>query len=68
MRRARKKIDILISEKDSGFSEALNKGLQLASGEIIGWLNAGDFFLENSLNIIDEIFKKFIFIILIFVL
>ena len=55
-------IDILISEKDSGFPEALNKGIQLASGEIIGWLNAGDFFLEKSLNIIYEIFQKFIFI------
>ena len=52
-------IDILISEKDKGFPEALNKGMQLATGEIIGWLNAGDFYLEKSLNIVDEIFNKF---------
>ena len=39
-------IDILISENDEGFPNALNKGMQIASGEIMGWLNAGDFYLE----------------------
>ena len=55
-------IDILISENDEGFSDALNKGMQIASGEIMGWLNAGDFYLTNSLNLISEIFQKFIFV------
>ena len=31
---------IWISEQDNGQSDALNKGLALASGEIIGWLNS----------------------------
>jgi glycosyltransferase involved in cell wall biosynthesis len=31
-----------VSERDSGQSEALNKGFQLAKGEIIGWLNSDD--------------------------
>jgi glycosyltransferase involved in cell wall biosynthesis len=31
-----------ISERDTGQSEALNKGFQRAKGEIIGWLNSDD--------------------------
>jgi glycosyltransferase involved in cell wall biosynthesis len=31
-----------ISERDSGQSEALNKGFRWAKGEIIGWLNSDD--------------------------
>jgi glycosyltransferase involved in cell wall biosynthesis len=31
-----------ISERDSGQSEALNKGFRRARGEIIGWLNSDD--------------------------
>ena len=31
-----------ISEPDTGVSEALNKGFDLAKGEIIGWLNSDD--------------------------
>jgi len=33
---------VWISERDSGQSEALNKGFRLARGEIIGWLNSDD--------------------------
>jgi glycosyltransferase involved in cell wall biosynthesis len=34
----------VISEKDHGLYDALNKGLQLASGDIIGILHSDDFF------------------------
>ena len=34
----------VISEKDSGIGDAWNKGLSLARGEIIGILNAGDYY------------------------
>lgn len=37
-----------ISEPDSGMTEALNKGFRLASGDIIGWLNSDDIYLENT--------------------
>jgi glycosyltransferase involved in cell wall biosynthesis len=33
---------VWISERDSGQSEALNKGFRRAKGEIIGWLNSDD--------------------------
>ena len=46
-----------ISEKDQGQSDALNKGIDLAKGEIIGILNADDFYEPGTLNCIAEMFK-----------
>ena len=37
----------VISEPDDGHFEALNKGIGLARGEIIGHLNSDDFYQEN---------------------
>ena len=44
-------ISKLISEPDKGVYDAFNKGLKLATGDIIGFLNADDvFFNENSVQ------------------
>ncbi|MCC6459117.1 MAG: glycosyltransferase [Saprospiraceae bacterium] len=37
-------VDRLLSEPDEGLYHAMNKGLALASGEVIGLLNADDFY------------------------
>ncbi|MDJ0650397.1 MAG: glycosyltransferase family 2 protein [Xenococcaceae cyanobacterium MO_188.B19] len=46
-----------ISEKDRGQSDAMNKGIEMAKGSIIGILNADDFYEPNVLNRVLEIFK-----------
>ncbi len=47
-----------ISEKDKGLYDAINKGIQRATGDIIGILNSDDFFPnEKVLSIIAEQFK-----------
>ncbi|MEO6903107.1 MAG: glycosyltransferase family 2 protein [Bacteroidia bacterium] len=38
-----------ISEPDNGQSEAINKGLKIASGEIINWLNSDDYLEPGAL-------------------
>lgn len=38
-----------VSEKDNGQADAIQKGFQKATGEIIGWLNSDDFYLPNIL-------------------
>ena len=38
-----------VSERDSGQSEAINKGLSKATGDIITWLNSDDLFTPDTL-------------------
>ena len=45
-----------ISEKDEGQSDALQKGLQMSTGEIIGWINSDDYLEENILCTIEKYF------------
>ena len=38
----------VISEKDEGMYDALNKGIGLATGDVIGILNADDFYFSKD--------------------
>lgn len=41
------RISIIISEPDHGMYEAINKGIRVATGEVIGLLHSDDFFYDN---------------------
>lgn len=48
----------LISEPDTGMYAALAKGLKCASGEIIAYLNAGDFYNRCAFDIVLDLFEQ----------
>ena len=45
-----------ISEKDGGIYDAINKGIQMATGSIIGILNADDFYADDTVlkNVLNQ--------------
>jgi glycosyltransferase involved in cell wall biosynthesis len=46
-----------VSESDRGQCDALNKGFQRAQGDVIGWLNSDDFYLENCFKHVADAFR-----------
>lgn len=46
-----------VSEKDNGLYDAINKGIQMATGDVVGILNSDDFFPGN--HIVSLIAKAF---------
>ena len=46
-----------ISEKDSGMYDALQKGFEKTTGEIMGWIGSDDMYHQNSFFTIAEIFS-----------
>jgi len=51
------KINKFVSEKDKGLYDAMNKGLKLTTGDIVGILNSDDFYTDN--DVITRIVKEF---------
>lgn len=48
-----KHVDKVVSEADNGIYDALNKGIRIATGDIIGLLHADDFYPD--INIVEKI-------------
>lgn len=46
-----------VSEKDQGQSEAINKGFQLSTGTIMGWVNSDDLLAVNALYHLANYYK-----------
>lgn len=51
------KLSTFVSEKDEGIYQALNKGIEKASGDIIGFLHADDFYPKQ--DTISKVVKAF---------
>jgi len=47
-----------LSERDNGCTQALNKGIRFATGDIIGWLNSDDRYRANCLETVRRAFKQ----------
>ncbi len=59
VRRLSNRNPIIFSEKDSGPLEAFNKGIYHSTGDIVGFLNSDDFFIDcNVINKIAQIFEN----------
>jgi len=57
--RYREKVAVVVSEPDKGLYDAMNKGIARASGDIIGTLNADDFYaypdvIENVVRVMEQ--------------
>lgn len=46
-----------VSEPDKGLYDAMNKGIRISTGDVIGILNSDDFFTEN--NILQKVVQAF---------
>jgi len=59
IKKFKKRISVLRSEKDKGIYDAFNKGLSYASGDLIGFVNSGDYLTKNSLKYLLRYYKKY---------
>lgn len=59
VRRHAQRLAHFISERDKGIYDAMNKGLQLATGDVVGFLNADDIYTSPLvLNKVGAIFNN----------
>lgn len=56
--RYKNNISRIVSEKDSGIYNAMNKGISLANGDIIGIINSDDWYDENAVKKVAESFEE----------
>lgn len=51
-------IAVFISEKDGGVYDAMNKGIARATGDVVGIINADDWYNDQALQIVASIFNQ----------
>ncbi len=56
--RASSCVSRFVSEHDKGIYDAMNKGIALATGEVVGTLNADDFYVND--DVLTEVAKVFL--------
>lgn len=53
-----KEIQVVISEKDRGISDAFNKGIKASTGDVIGIINSDDMLMPGALKKLAEQMEK----------
>ena len=58
IRRHAPRLSHWVSEKDRGQSHAINKGLTMARGDVLAWLNSDDTYLPGALRAVGDVFAQ----------
>ena len=56
--RYRDRISLVISEKDKGVYDAMNKGILNATGDVVGIINSDDWYNEGTLKTAERKFRE----------
>ncbi len=59
IKKYKKFITKFISEKDEGIYYGFNRGLSLATGDLIGIINSNDIYTKNAFNLLIKYYKNF---------
>ena len=43
--------------KDNGQSSAINRGFEIATGDLYAWINSDDFYLPNAFRVVRNVFR-----------
>lgn len=58
IKRYEKNISYWVSEKDNGQSHAINKALQMVTGDIVAWINSDDWYEEGAFDAIAKLYSE----------
>lgn len=54
----RNQIDVVISEPDNGIYDAINKGIKIARGSLVGLIHSGDYYKKGAVSIAFKEYNK----------
>jgi len=61
IRKYEDKLGYWVSEKDYGLYHAMNKGIERANGEIIGMINADDYYYPNAVQTVVDAYQPMLY-------